>query len=69
MSFYQQFQQLPPQLQAQVADYVACLLQRYASEFPAEAQSFSFAWSGALKDRVADQNGVDLQHEAGRLRG
>jgi len=69
MSIDQQIQQLPPRLQTQVADYIAFLLQRYAAETTGEATSFSFAWRGGLKAQITDQNGVDLQHEANRLRG
>lgn len=69
MSFDQQFQQLPPRLQAQVADYIAFLLQRYAPETTEEAKPFSFAWRGGLKAHISDQSSVDLQHEANRLRG
>jgi hypothetical protein len=57
--------ELAPGQQAEVRDFVECLLAKQRSSTRRKPQ---FDWAGALKDMRDDYTSVDLQREITRLR-
>jgi hypothetical protein len=58
--------ELPPERQAEVRDFVEFLLAKQRSHTRRKPQ---FGWAGALKDLRDEFTSVELQHEIARLRG
>jgi len=58
--------ELPPERQAEVRDFVEFLLAKQRSSVRRKPQ---FGWAGALKDLRGEFTSVELQHEVTRLRG
>jgi Protein of unknown function (DUF2281) len=58
--------ELPPEQQAAVRDFVEFLLSKRRAHTRRKPQ---FDWAGALRDMRDEFSSVDLQHEITRLRG
>lgn len=58
--------ELPPERQAEVRDFVEFLL---AQQSARSRQKPQFGWAGALNDLRDEFSSVELQHEITRLRG
>ena len=58
--------ELTPERQAEVRDFVEFLLTKQRSRTRRKPQ---FGWAGALKDLRDEFTSVELQHEIARLRG
>lgn len=58
--------ELPPERQAEVHDFVEFLLAKQRARSRRKPQ---FAWAGALKALRYEFDSVKLQHESTRLRG
>ncbi len=58
--------QLPPERQAEVRDFVEFLLAKQRAHSRRKPR---FGWAGALKDSGDEFTSVDLQHEITRRRG
>ncbi|MCR4392069.1 MAG: DUF2281 domain-containing protein [Candidatus Acetothermia bacterium] len=56
--------QLPPELQQQVRDFVEFLLERRVAGFKAEKKGeLKLDWRGALRDLRGKYTSVELQHK------
>ena len=64
-SLKQKIDQLPPELQKEVEDYVQLLIERQKSSHKGQPQ---FQWAGALKDLRDKYTSVELQHKASEWR-
>lgn len=58
--------ELPPERQAEVREFVEFLLAKQRSHQRRKPQ---FDWAGALKELRGEYDSVDFQHEITRLRG
>ena len=61
----EKFEQLSPQRQAQVLDYIEFLLSK---EAPRKPRKPAFKWAGKPDDPPLKMTSVELQHEATALR-
>ena len=52
--------ELPPELQTEVEDFVEFLWTRKAKKKPGKP---SFSWAGALKERAGKYTSAELQHK------
>jgi hypothetical protein len=59
-------QELPPDLRAEVRDFVEFLL---AKREPAKGRTLRQSWAGALRDYREQYTSLDLQHMASEWRG
>jgi len=65
MSLQEMIPVLPPELQNQVRDFVARLLNERSVKTRRQPQ---FAWAGALKEMKEEYTSVQLQHQISELR-
>ena len=66
LSLQEMIKILPPELQSEVRDFVAFLLERKISQKHLPMQ---FAWEGALMDLRSQYTSVQLQHQISEWRG
>ena len=66
LSLQEMLRKLPPELQSEVRDFVAFLLERKATR---NNVPMKFQWEGALKDLRAHYTSVQLQHQISDWRG
>ena len=64
-SLQDMIQALPPEIQAEVYDFVAFLLAREAKKHKSKMR---FDWQGALKDLRGQYTSVELQHHISDIR-
>lgn len=64
-TFQEKMQQLSPQRQAQVVDFIEFLLSR---EKPRPRTKLTFSWADGPDDPPVNLDSVELQHEATNLR-
>jgi hypothetical protein len=66
LSLQEMMQMLPPELQDEVQDFVAFLLERRVVR---RNIPMKFQWEGALKDLRGEYTSVQLQHQVFEWRG
>jgi hypothetical protein len=66
LSLQEMIKMLPPELQSEVRDFAAFLLERKTSQKNLPMQ---FAWEGALIDLRSQYTSVQLQHQISEWRG
>lgn len=66
LSLQEMVQKLPPELQEEVQDFVAFLLERRTAR---KNIPMTFKWEGALKDLRGEYTSVQLQHQVFEWRG
>ena len=66
LSLQEVLRMLPPELQTEVRDFAAFLLERKVSQ---ERLPMKFQWEGVLKDLRGQYTSVQLQHQIADLRG
>jgi hypothetical protein len=66
LSLQEMIKMLPPELQSEVRDFAAFLLERKAQKNNLPMQ---FAWEGALMDLRSQYTSVQLQHQISEWRG
>lgn len=66
LSLQEMIKMLPPELQSEVRDFAAFLLERKS---PQKNLPMQFAWEGALIDLRSQYTSVQLQHQISEWRG
>lgn len=66
LSLQEMVQMLPPELQTEVRDFAAFLLERKVTQ---KRLPMKFQWEGALKDLRGQYTSVQLQHQVSEWRG
>ncbi len=66
LSLQEMIKMLPPELQSEVRDFAAFLLERKS---PKKNLPMQFAWEGALIDLRSQYTSVQLQHQISEWRG
>lgn len=66
LSLQEMLRMLPPELQTEVRDFAAFLLERKVTP---KHLPMKFQWEGALKDLRGRYTSVQLQHQIADLRG